>query len=501
MKGLLIAPKGSGSASGARRMAYERAIAQREQPAGRGHQPSPPKGVRAASPSASVLALQRTVGNLATGAILQRTADESEPAFPLTRTAPPVVREVLRSPGQALDPQTRAFMEPHFGHDFSRVRIHADPKAAESAEAVDALAFTVGRHIVFGPAGYAPHAERGRRLLAHELAHVTQQGMEGEPGGELEIAGRDDPGEVEARRAADAALLREAASQPLLRSRCPCGGVAGPDGECQRCRERRLAAEGQAERRPPLTSISRRASVQLSAAEPLRPPPAPTPRGPVPSLRVIEGGLSRQAARSGQRTGWRFFWRAVARRFAVRGAAAAVLAAADGPLPIGDLISLGLALWTIWEIVQLWDALWGEAVQEQQAEGVAGPRPQPGPTPGLESWPVPAPEREREPQERCRGLHPYALVCSDGGELEEVAVEFLMAQGRAFTDLGDCYGIESFSEGTIDACDGSPGERWHCRVNRTPHEISVFGCLCCNKDGATGFEWRGAHWSVNLSRR
>src|SRR5882672_1218973 len=56
--------------------------------------------------------------------------------------APPIVHDVLRSPAQSLDPQTRAFMEPHFGHDFSRVRIHADPGASEAANAVQAEAFT-----------------------------------------------------------------------------------------------------------------------------------------------------------------------------------------------------------------------------------------------------------------------------------------------------------------------------------------------------------------------
>jgi hypothetical protein len=99
-------------------------------------------------------------------AAVRRTSDNS---------VPPVVREVLRSPGQALDPGTRAFMEPRFGYDFSRVRVHADARAAESARAVDALAYTVGPHVVFGRRQYAPQTGEGQRLLAHELAHVVQQ--------------------------------------------------------------------------------------------------------------------------------------------------------------------------------------------------------------------------------------------------------------------------------------------------------------------------------------
>src|SRR5256885_5418463 len=126
-------------------------------------------------------------------------------AEPSTVTVPTIVRDVLRSPGQPLDADTRTFMEPRFGHDFSQVqidrttplmtktdlaigqlgdqgeqetdrmaeqvmrgskhtqsydfsqvRIHTDAQAAESARAINALAYTVGRHIVFGSGQYAP---------------------------------------------------------------------------------------------------------------------------------------------------------------------------------------------------------------------------------------------------------------------------------------------------------------------------------------------------------
>lgn len=146
-------------------------------------------------------------------------------------TAPPIVHDVLRSPGQPLDPQTRAFMESRFGHalsrvsiqpigaeniqskltinspgdefereanqvaeqasratdvdpveaatkphhDFSQVHIHTDAQAAESARAVNALAYTVGQHLIFGTGQYAPGTTAGNRLLAHELTHTIQQ--------------------------------------------------------------------------------------------------------------------------------------------------------------------------------------------------------------------------------------------------------------------------------------------------------------------------------------
>lgn len=90
-------------------------------------------------------------------------------------TAPAIVHEVLSSPGRPLDPATRAFMEPRFGHDFSRVRVHTDTKAAESAREVNALAYTVGSDVVFGTGQYGPGTSQGQRLLAHELTHVVQQ--------------------------------------------------------------------------------------------------------------------------------------------------------------------------------------------------------------------------------------------------------------------------------------------------------------------------------------
>jgi hypothetical protein len=89
--------------------------------------------------------------------------------------APPSVHAVLRSPGQPLDPATRAFMEPRFGSDFSRVRVHTGATAEESAREVNAHAYAVGQDIVFGASRFAPETQEGRRLLAHELTHVQHQ--------------------------------------------------------------------------------------------------------------------------------------------------------------------------------------------------------------------------------------------------------------------------------------------------------------------------------------
>ncbi len=89
--------------------------------------------------------------------------------------APPIVHRALAGPGRSLEPGVRAEFEAALGRDFSGVRVHTDVTAGESAQAVRALAYTVGRDIVFGRGQFTPATAGGRRLLGHELAHVVQQ--------------------------------------------------------------------------------------------------------------------------------------------------------------------------------------------------------------------------------------------------------------------------------------------------------------------------------------
>jgi len=145
-----------------------------------------------------------------------------------------VVHEVLRSPGRPLDRGTRARMEPRFGHDFSGVRVHTDARAAESARAVNALAYTVGPDIVFGAGRYMPSSTAGGRLLAHELAHVVQQS--GASRGPLSIGAADSAAERQAEAAAAAAVKGGAVSdlharpEPewIARQPAPEGAQSGP---------------------------------------------------------------------------------------------------------------------------------------------------------------------------------------------------------------------------------------------------------------------------------
>ncbi len=172
---------------------------------------------------ASKVAIQPAPAMNATGPVLQRKCacekgpDQDEEAHGmLQRSAsglaapaavPPLVHEVLASPGEPLGGETRAFMEPRFGHDFSQVRVHTDARAEESARSVGALAYTVGRDLVFGAGQYAPRTESGKRLIAHELTHVVQQsGMPSPMRQNLQIGAPSTPAEAEAERVAGAIL-------------------------------------------------------------------------------------------------------------------------------------------------------------------------------------------------------------------------------------------------------------------------------------------------------
>jgi Domain of unknown function (DUF4157) len=184
---------------------------------------------------------------------LQRKAtSHAEPS-----TVPSIVHEVLRSPGQPLDPATRAFMEPRFGHTFSRVRVHTDEKAAESARAVDALAYTVGQDVVLGRGQHTPATPAGRQLLAHELTHTLQQSEASAVSREgLIVSAPGDAAEWQADEVARRVSrqgLQESTPHPLLVSptgphlaRQPAGGKAESFTVEERIRvelERQIAAD------------------------------------------------------------------------------------------------------------------------------------------------------------------------------------------------------------------------------------------------------------------
>lgn len=138
---------------------------------------------------------------------LQRAAVNEAP---VTEQAPPIVHDVLRSPGHPLDDSTRTFMESRFGQDFTDVRVHSDNRAAESARAVHAHAYTVGHDVVFGTGQYQTQTPSGLGLLAHELTHVVQQSNGGSlQRAGLSVGGSHDASEVEAEHAASSIVAGE----------------------------------------------------------------------------------------------------------------------------------------------------------------------------------------------------------------------------------------------------------------------------------------------------
>jgi hypothetical protein len=148
-------------------------------------------------------------------------------------TVPASVGAVVRSSGQPLGADVRGFMESRFERDFSGVRVHADGAAAESARAIDAAAYTVGRDVVFGANQFEPETAAGRQLLAHELAHVTQQAGQSEAAtGGLQLGSPTGEQEAQADRAAEAVMGTRPVSDvgaprtPAVRSR-RCERLAG----------------------------------------------------------------------------------------------------------------------------------------------------------------------------------------------------------------------------------------------------------------------------------
>ena len=147
------------------------------------------------------------------------------------------VAELLRSPGQPLDDHTRAAVQPAFGYDFSQVRIHADGRAALSARAIGATAYTVGNHIALDAGRHRPGAPQWVHLVAHELTHVVQQRGLGHRAG-LVVGDPGDASEREANSVASSLVSGQARAgrmtisssfAPAIRRQAvPGAGVAAP---------------------------------------------------------------------------------------------------------------------------------------------------------------------------------------------------------------------------------------------------------------------------------
>lgn len=133
--------------------------------------------------------------------------------------APASVHQVLATPGAPLPSAVRSDAEHRLGHSFAAVRVHTDSRAAKSAAAVQARAYTVGSHIAFAAGEYQPQTQAGLRLLAHELTHVVQQAgsapAAAEPSGGLRIEPAGNAPENEANRMADVVLEEDVPAAPI----------------------------------------------------------------------------------------------------------------------------------------------------------------------------------------------------------------------------------------------------------------------------------------------
>lgn len=180
-----------------------------------------------ASAPNNALSLERR-GSLGPHLTVQREATAA-PAAP----AAAMVRDAVRSPGQPLDSGARREMEARFGHDLSAVRLHTGDEAAQSARAVGANAYTSGPDIVFGEGQYQPGSPSGRRLLAHELTHVIQQGSGPVAGTrvdpQLAVSSPDDAFERQAEGQEDRTTPAAEADSPL-----PAGPADSEDLHIQR---------------------------------------------------------------------------------------------------------------------------------------------------------------------------------------------------------------------------------------------------------------------------
>ncbi|HEX4382597.1 MAG TPA: DUF4157 domain-containing protein [Myxococcales bacterium] len=622
------------------------------------------------------------------------------------------VDAALSSPGQPLDAQTRAFMENRLAYDFGQVRVHADGQAAESARAMSAVAYTVGRDLVFDSGAYAPRSSTGLQLIAHELTHVVQQAR-GPVAGRATAAGLtvSEPGDAHERQAdavaaslfgnhgagrdprplpssAGSAVQRQArrggatptaARVPTLvedgaqvgagqmrrtdflaavhaavsdRVEAEFRRVGRPGRDCpyilrtiERYRGRPLSAlmrfvAAFAQSAPGTTArgvvdamaaragiIARRiasrenpraqAQTESGGALPAHEPAAM--RAQLGAGRALDDGARHKMERSygssfgavrvhddataarlntalgaraftigrdiafapgqyrpGTTTGDLLIAHELAHtiqqgsaasggvagpgqeledqadraaRAAVGGrerAAATLVDRAVGPriqrapallagaiivaeatpevivvaevatvstevvVVDGALVAADVAAPTILEVTApaaleaaapVASTTVAPVVASSSAFSTTAAAVGLGAVSTLSSD-SPTSEEPEQRRRRCQEANPTALACEGSFiDRDEAAVDFLFNQGFDFGDLGECHGVSSFGSGVINACSGAPGQSWHCQVRGSDVPLSIFGCLCCEADGTTSYEWLGPHWSDNQSRR
>lgn len=215
---------------------------------------------------------------------LHRHASGSGPKY-----APSIVHDVLRSPGAPLADAVRQQMETRLGHSFADVSVHTDARAADSAAAVRAYAYTVGRQVVFGAGQYRPHTVGGQQLLAHELIHAASAGPHALTGGRLRVSTPDDAAERLATEHSRTAVVGSRPVSPPTPASLTHGGAAELHRAVYVCDEHRTLPSGTANPGPGITVSYHDKSVTTSAALEVSGPEADATKAS-----TIQGNINRR---------------------------------------------------------------------------------------------------------------------------------------------------------------------------------------------------------------
>jgi len=156
-----------------------RTLTQRTSPASISATVAPAAAFNRRSVRHPILQLQQSIGNRSVQRLMEAGSNKGDLPGDLGQGSAVAssISEAIGSGGDSLDSRTRALMESRFGYDFHQVRIHTTNRAADSARAINAEAYTIGNNIVFGDGNYDPASTSGQKLIAHELTHVAQQGL------------------------------------------------------------------------------------------------------------------------------------------------------------------------------------------------------------------------------------------------------------------------------------------------------------------------------------
>lgn len=432
--------------------------------------------------------------------------------------APPIIQNVLHSYSQPLNPATRAFMEPRFGHDLSLVRVHTDAQAEESALAVNARAFTVGQDVVFGSGQYAPETTDGKHLIAHELTHVIQQNSsnhnispETKEPAESIFNGVSKGKCVQVRQKKPAgislAVLEENSTDRSQQSELE--RILGFDNLLiNEIESLAIGSDNKQWRSQDLNRIGRLALKYMDASQ-IR---ALSDKLEIPSESEVreaatetttEGVIQRDAVAAGAVAGT-MWW----------------LTLIDGPLPFGDVAYAAMIVIAAVAVTTAKPQPTPQEVPIPEEVTPPGkvipieshprykphfkePIPEPKvsrPTPTPIPWSEPSPylRRPRRRRNKCKETNPTYIDCDIFQDKYEEAAKYLSVQNiknvNAF-DLGTCSHFRTIKSGKIEACNKGPCETWHCTVKGTRTPLSIFGCYCCEEDGSSSICWRSPHWS------